>query len=293
MCFLRAGTVRLVAGLLVLALLAGCSANRFLYNRADTFVRWAVDDYVDLTSEQQQRFDDNLDVLLDWHRRAELPQYRDFIFLSIAALDDGVTIDEAIVISEAIEQAVNRLQAEFIELLLLTGADLSEQQILDFLAELDRQQQEFAEERLVRDEETYAADAAKSLEGLAKRLLGRLDEAQQSLIASRSKELTRIDRLWYDDRTVWGATLRTILETRAPDWQSDVRALSEARSSARTPAYVAGIDHNGDVILELLVDIINGRTERQDRKMRRFLDGLIADIDALTIGDVAEALVVE
>ena len=293
MCFLRAGTVRLVAGLLVLALLAGCSANRFLYNRADTFVRWAVDDYVDFTSEQQQRFDDNLDVLLDWHRQVELPQYREFIFLSIAALDDGVTIDEAIVISEAIEQAVNRLQAEFIELLLLTGEDLSEQQILDFLAELDRQQQEFAEERLVRDEETYAADAAKSLEGLAKRLLGRLDEAQQSLIASRSKELTRIDRLWYDDRTVWGATLRTILETRAPDWQSDVRALSEARSSARTPAYVAGIDHNGDVILELLVDIINGRTERQDRKMRRFLDGLIADIDALTIGDVAEASVVE
>jgi hypothetical protein len=83
------------------------------------------------------------------------------------------------------------------------------------------------------------------------------------------------------------------LEARAPDWQSDVRALSEARSSARTPAYVAGIDHNGDVILELLVDIINGRTERQDRKMRRFLDGLIADIDALTIGDVAEASVVE
>ena len=293
MCFLRVGTVRLVAGLLALALLAGCSANRFLYNRADTFVRWAVDDYVDFTSEQQQRFDDNLDVLLDWHRRAELPQYRDFIFLSIAALDDGVTIDEAIVISEAIEQAVNRLQAEFIELLLLTGEDLSEQQILDFLAELDQQQQEFAEERLVRDEETYAADAAKSLEGLAKRLLGRLDEAQQSLIASRSKELMRIDRLWYDDRTVWGATLRTILETRAPGWQSDVRALSEARSSARTPAYVAGIDHNGDVILELLVDIINGRTERQDRKMRRFLNGLIADIDALTIGDVAEALVVE
>ena len=293
MCFLRVGTVRLVAGLLALALLVGCSANRFLYNRADTFVRWAVDDYVDFTSEQQQRFDDNLDVLLDWHRQVELPQYREFIFLSIAALDDGVTIDEAIVISEAIEQAVNRLQAEFIELLLLTGEDLSEQQILDFLAELDRQQQEFAEERLVRDEETYAADAAKSLEGLAKRLLGRLDEAQQSLIASRSKELTRIDRLWYDDRTVWGATLRTILETRAPDWQSDVRALSEARSSARTPAYVAGIDHNGDVILELLVDIINGRTERQDRKMRRFLDGLIADIDALTIGDVAEASVVE
>ena len=50
----RASCSRLLVALLVFAfVLAGCSANRFLYNRADTFVRWAIDDYVDLTSEQQ------------------------------------------------------------------------------------------------------------------------------------------------------------------------------------------------------------------------------------------------
>jgi len=39
--------------------------------------------------------------------------------------------------------------------------------------------------------------------------------------------------------------------------------------------------------------VINGRTERQDKRMRRFLDDLIADIDALTAANVAEVLVVQ
>ena len=102
----RASCSRLLVALLVFAfVLAGCSANRFLYNRADTFVRWAIDDYVDLTSEQQKQFDADLDGLLDWHRRFELPLYREFIVSSLDALEAGVTIDEAVLISEAIDEA--------------------------------------------------------------------------------------------------------------------------------------------------------------------------------------------
>ena len=273
--------------------LSGCSANRFLYNRADTFVRWAIDDYVDLTTEQQKQFDADLDVLLDWHRRDELPLYREFIESSLSALDDGVTIDEAIVISDSIDEAANRLQLKLVDLLLNSAEGLNESQIQDFLAELDRQQEDYAEERLTRDDRAYADDAANSLNRLAKRLLGRLNDDQKALIEARSRELLRIDRLWHQDRAVWGAQLRAILESRSPGWQTEIRVLGDSRSEARTPAYVAGIEHNGDIILSLLVDTINGRTDRQDRRMRRFLDDLIADIDALTASNVAEALVVQ
>lgn len=285
-------------GLLVLSLvcalaLNGCSANRFLYNSADTLVRWALDDYVDLTTEQQKQFDADLDVLLDWHRRDELPLYREFIESSLSALDDGVTIDEAIVISDSIDEAANRLQVKLVDLLLNSAEGLNESQIQDFLAELDRQQEDYAEERLTRDDRAYADDAANSLNRLAKRLLGRLNDDQNALIEARSRELLRIDRLWHQDRAVWGAQLRAILESRSPGWQTEIRVLGDSRSEARTPAYVAGIEHNGDIILSLLVDTINGRTDRQDRRMRRFLDDLIADIDALTASNAAEALVVQ
>lgn len=290
----RRSVLRLSTTLLVFSLvLAGCSANRFLYNRADTFVRWTIDDYVDLTSEQQKQFDADLDGLLDWHRRYELPLYREFILSSLDALEGGVTIDEAVLISEAIDEAANRLQVKLVGLLLESAEGLTDGQIQDFLDELDGQQEEYAEERLVRDDIKYADDAANSLRGLAKRLLGRLNDDQKALIQSRSTELMRIDRLWHEDRSVWGAKLRAILESRLPGWQAEIRVLGDSRSETRTPAYVAGIEHNGDVILGLLVEVINGRTERQDRRMRRFLDELIADIDALTVANAAEALVVQ
>ena len=290
----RSSFLRLVSVLLVSSvLMIGCSANRFLYNRADTFVRWVLDDYVDLTAEQQQPFDAGLEALLDWHRRDELPLYRDFIVSSVDALEDGVTLNEALYISESIEAAANRLQTQFLELLLDNAAALSDDQIQAFLTELDRQQDEYAEERLTREDTKYAEDSADSLERLAKRLLGRLNADQKSLIQKRSKELKRIDRLWHQDRQVWGAELRAILESRSPGWQDQIRNLVDSRSEVRTPDYVAGIEHNGNVILALLVDTINSRTERQDRRMRRFLDDLIADIDALTVANLAEDLALQ
>ena len=290
----RASFSRLLAALLVFAfVLAGCSANRFLYNRADTFVRWAIDDYVDLTSEQQRQFDADLDGFLDWHRRDELPNYRKFIVSSLDALEGGVTIDEAVLISNAIDEAASRLQVKLVDLLLGSAEGLTDSQLQNFLDELDRQQEEYAQERLVRDDITYADDAADSLQQLAKRLLGRLNKDQKTLIQLRARELVRLDRLWHEDRSVWGVKLRAILGNRLPGWQTEIRVLGDTRSEARTPAYVAGIEHNGDVILGLLVEVINGRTERQDRRMRRFLADLIADIDALTAANVAEALVVK
>lgn len=286
-------TTRLFLLLLLVTTVVGCSANRLLYNRADTFIRWAADDYVTLNREQQAAFDQRLDDFLAWHRSEELPRYREFIVTSLGTLEDGVTLDEAVAISEEIDLAADRFQGQFIELLLATAEDLSDEQIQDFLAELERNQAEYADERLVRDAETYYADSAKTMKDLVKRLIGRLNRDQRAEIEQRSMDLTRLDGLWHDDRARWGRALRVILEAKAPGWQAEIRKLGETRSEARIPEYVAGIEHNGDVILALLVDIINSRTERQDRRMRRFLEGLVDDIDALTAASDAERLVVQ
>ena len=284
---------RLVLLFLLVTTLAGCSANRLLYNRADTFIRLAADDYVALDREQQAAFDQRLDEFLAWHRSQELPRYRAFIVTSLDTLEDGVTLEEAVAISEEIDLAADRFQLQFVELLLATAEDLSDDQLQEFLAELEQNQTDYAEERLVRDEHAYYQDSAKTMNDLVKRLMGRLNAEQKDEIQARSKQLMRIDGLWHDDRARWGSALRVILEEKAPGWQAEIRILGETRSKARIPEYVAGIEHNGDVILSLLVDTINSRTERQDRRMRRFLQGLIGDIDALTAASAAEGLVVE
>ena len=209
-------SLRLVLLFLLVTSLVGCSANRLLYNRADTFIRWAADDYVSLTREQQAAFDQRLDDFLAWHRNEELPHYREFIVSSLATLEDGVTLKEAVAISEEIDLAADRFQIQFVELLLATAEDLSDDQLQGFLVELERNQREYAEDRLVRDEEAYYQDSTKTMYDLVKRLMGRLTTEQKDEIETRSKQLMRIDGLWHNDRTRWGLSLIHISEPTRP-----------------------------------------------------------------------------
>lgn len=267
---------------LILVLVSGCSANRFLYNRLDTFVNWWIDDYVDFSAEQQDDFDADLSVVLQWHRAEELPRYKVLITESLAALDDGVAMPEATKIADDIDDAVSRIQAQFLSVLLAIAESMTDDQINEFLTKVDEDQLEYRDKRLSRSDDTYYRDSAESLEGLAKRLLGRLNKDQREEIAKASMELTRLDGLWHADRAKWGASLRAILEDRSGPWREQIVALVDDRETQRIPKYVAAIDRNGDIILQLLVDVINQRTERQDRHLRSFLGDLIDDIDALS-----------
>ena len=272
----------LLTALLILTVLSGCSANRFLYNRLDTLVNWWIDDYVALSVEQQEAFDAGLFSVLQWHRYDELPRYKTIIEESLIALEGGVTLADAEFIADDIDQAVVRLQEQMLELLLDVGDSLSDDQITEFLSTIDEDQTTYREKRLSRSDDEYFEDSADSLEDLAKRLLGRLTRDQKLLIASTSRELTRLDGLWHADREKWGASLRAILEQRSEDWRGDIVGLVEDREAERIPDYVAAIDRNGEIILALLVDVINSRSERQDRRLRDFLTDLAEDIDALS-----------
>ena len=53
--------------------------------------------------------------------------------------------------------------------------------------------------------------------------------------------------------------------------------------SALLPAYKEGIDHNGEVILQLSRDILRARTDKQDRKLRGRLVSLRDDLAALAV----------
>ncbi|SFM78385.1 hypothetical protein SAMN05444747_108270 [Variovorax sp. OV329] len=55
--------------------LAGCSTVKLAYNNFPELAYWWLDGYFDFESSQSARARDELDRLLAWHRRAELPQW--------------------------------------------------------------------------------------------------------------------------------------------------------------------------------------------------------------------------
>jgi hypothetical protein len=67
--FVRAALVLLVV------VLAGCSALRLGYANGDTFVYWWLNGYVDFTDEQKPWVKAHIDRLFDWHRKTQLRDY--------------------------------------------------------------------------------------------------------------------------------------------------------------------------------------------------------------------------
>ena len=65
----------IATSMLCLGLLAGCSALQLSYNQSDVWLRWEVDDYLDLSSSQQAALKAALARQQAWHRSAELPEF--------------------------------------------------------------------------------------------------------------------------------------------------------------------------------------------------------------------------
>lgn len=244
-------------------------------------MRWYLDDYVSLDRDQQAQFDERLTVLLEWHRREELPAYIVLLDDAQTILDNGVPLNDTRAMADRIEEAAIRFQDPFLELLLSTGQDLRPEQKEAFVAVLTAKQQEFEEDRLTRSDQEYRDDLASRFDKQLSRYLGSLTAEQTNRIEEGVAEMTRLDRFWLEDRRVWIAELSVILLEAEPDWPDQVRALIAGRDDALLPAYREGIDHNGEVILQLSRDVLIARTDKQNRKLRNRLQSLRDDLAAL------------
>ena len=272
----------LLGCLLIVAILNGCSATQVIYNRADILIRWYLDDYVTLDRDQQARFDERLDALLEWHRREELPEYVLLLDDALVILDTDVSLAATRSMAEGIESAAIRLQDRFLELLLSTGENLTSAQRADFIEALLAKQEAFETDRLARSDAEYRDDLGQRFDTQLGRYLGRLTDEQARRLQEGVAEMTRLDHFWLQDRRVWILALSNILLADEPDWADQVRALIAGRDEALLPDYRDGIEHNGEVILQLSRDVLLMRTEKQDKKLRARLIALRDDLAALS-----------
>ena len=268
--------------MLFVVILSACSATQFIYNRVDILIRWYLDDYVALDRDQQARFTTRLDALLEWHRLEELPLYVALLDDALVILDNGVSLDATRAMAARIESAAIRLQDRFLELLLSTGEDLTPAQRAGFIETLLAKQDEFEADRLARDDAEYRDDLEARFDKQLRRYLGPLTAEQKSRLRQGVAAMTRLDHYWLQDRRVWISALSEILLSDEPNWVDPVRALIAGRDEALLPDYREGIDHNGEVILQLSRDVLLLRSDKQDKKLRARLTALRDDLVALS-----------
>jgi hypothetical protein len=265
---------------LTLVLVGGCSSTTFIYNRLDFILPWYLDDYVELNRAQDAFLDEQLAPFLAWHRSEELPRYLDILDSIDAALDRKMSAEDIGAISLDFERAWFRLEERALEWLLALGEELSDDQVREFIDELWKKQEKYEKKYLERSDDEFREDSYESMVDNLQDYLGRLDAAQKQVLEEASGQLIRSDATWLRERADWLRRLEVFLQ-REPGWQDRIREAIANRSETLSEEYVQLYDHNLRIIYTALAEVLNSRTEKQDRRLRNRLSDLRKDLETL------------
>ena len=112
--------------------LGGCSAVELAYDNAHWLIRYQIEEYFNLTDDQEEFLDHRLKALIHWHRDQELPQYADYLQQFARLAHDGLTRSELQRFFELVNQARLRLLKKSLPDLAKILATLSPEQLREF-----------------------------------------------------------------------------------------------------------------------------------------------------------------
>jgi len=265
-------------------LAAGCSSVRIGYNNADTFLLYTLDNYLDLSGQQQQLVRDRLRTLLAWHRATQLRGYSDVIEGASKRLESRVSGEE-----------IYALNLEMNRRLVLIGdqaaPDLAALALTLRQTQLDR----FAR-KLAEDDAKVRREAARkgSLEHRVKRSVERTEEwfgsvSPRQLELIRNELATRPDSedWWLHEREQRRADLLKVLQrihTEQPTEQEAARWLREYFARIAEPqeperrARMTEFRHGN---AELIAALINASSAEQKAVLVKKLHSYAEDFATL------------
>ena len=262
-----------------LIFLVGCSSTTFIYNRIDFLLPWYLESYVDLNQEQRQKLNELLEPFFEWHREEELPKYVKIIEDFESILDEKIELASIEAITHEVEQSWFRLEDNMIAWVIPMTRELSNEQITEFLQTMQTKTAQNENKYLSRNLQTYQNDNYKRIRKNLRRFLGGMNKDQLDLIDIASKEMIRVDGQWIDNRKALIENLKLILK-RGDGWELDLENITH-RDDKVASNYRRTYSHNIAVNERLFVEILNSRTEKQDKKLRSQLLRYKTDIKTL------------
>ena len=262
-----------------LIFLVGCSSTTFIYNRIDFLLPWYLESYVDLNQEQRQKLNELLGPFFEWHREKELPKYVKIIEDFESILDEKIELASIEAITHEVEQSWFRLEDNMIAWVIPMTRELSNEQITEFLQTMQTKTAQNENKYLSRNLQTYQNDNYKRIRKNLRRFIGGMNKDQLDLIDIASKEMIRVDGQWIDNRKALIENLKVILK-RGDGWELDLENITH-RDDKVASNYRRTYSHNIAVNERLFVEILNSRTEKQDKKLRSQLLRYKTDIKTL------------
>lgn len=215
--FIRHIILVIVAGLLF----QGCSAVRLGYGNADSLARWWVDQYLELSPEQDAFARDRLARFLAWHRKTQLPDYVSALHQGQKFVAGQPAAADALALGDSMIRRARTL------------AEQATPDIADFLLTVSPEQIERMARRLTEKNADYAKEAqladgeSGQRKARYKRLLERVEYWFSDFSAEQKATLRQMidgqasgSQFWYEERLrrqrEWLALVRLVQRDRPP-----------------------------------------------------------------------------
>lgn len=183
----------------------------------DWLVYWYIDDFIELSDQQEKVVDANLATWLAWHKETELPKYIEhFSELSGDIQRQQLTVEKMDYHQQKAADHWLRLKAKIIPDLVEMSPMLSQEQIDSMFKEIDKINEEKAtetKELLAKTPEKRKSEFIKKNKRNLKRWLGKLNNEQERLVENTYGEYYSNAELWLEYRVRYQTELHSLLKS--------------------------------------------------------------------------------
>lgn len=246
---------------MVVALLAGCSAVRLVYDNADIYVRWRAAHYLDPDEAQAEELDERIAAFMAWHRRHSLPKYAQIADDARRRLERHLQPDDLVWGYDSVVAQLRQDMRAAAENMAPLLDRLTPQQIAHFERRLGEDNRRFEKENLRGGErERRKRRTQRNVERLED-WLGRLSRAQVERVAQYSERAPMLDELRDRDHKRLQAQLLAILRARQAQTRLGEFVVNFDRG--REPAYAAAVEAARKEYGAMILDIDRSLTREQ------------------------------
>lgn len=258
-------TMRKFLFLVLVLFSASACTVKTLYNQLDWLIADYLEDYVALSSEQQDTLYQHLDATLHWHKTSQLPLYAEWLEDFKRDVHNKLThakVEQNIVTFQTYIRALMLRTAEEMTVLLPTLTSVQREELY---ASLTRKNKEFKTTyvEISRDEQIKLY--TRRMEERFELWLGSITEHQRQLIKASAPEFKAIAPEALKTRGLWQAELKTALNSRLDTATTGkiMRELFANSERLRSDNYKKMFNDNQQVLIRLIVGVANSMTEDQ------------------------------
>ncbi len=267
-------------------LLAACSLGRFAYNNASPVVTYLVDDYFDLSGDQEDWVRERFERLQAWHRATELPAYERDLREAIARTERPLTIEDARWVNQTLRASYRRLIEHALPDMAELLVQLDAAQAKRFAERFDRESEKIAKESAARGAlEQRQAKRVERMVDQVEGYTGRLDAEQRAFIARRMRDVTDVSVLRLADRQKHQDLVLVLVRSKPPKaaMEAGLRRALVRTESWRSPEYEAAIRRRDEEIGHMIVALSATWTPEQRAAVQKKLRGYLNDVSSLKI----------